>query len=61
MGKIDGFNPTTKAEFTEFAELLTKKITLYKAREEFPGFVDDLVRNIIVQSKYTSVILLNSS
>ncbi|XP_075981119.1 eukaryotic translation initiation factor 3 subunit j [Anticarsia gemmatalis] len=49
VGKLDAFNPNTKAEFTEFADLLTKKISLYKAKEEFPGFVDDLVRNIIVQ------------
>ncbi|CAG9795515.1 unnamed protein product [Diatraea saccharalis] len=48
-GKLDSFHPTTKAEFTEFAELLTKKITLYKTKEEFPGFADELIRNIIVQ------------
>lgn len=48
-GKIDGFNPNTKEEFNEFVEMLTKKITLYKSKEEFPGFVDDLVRNILVQ------------
>lgn len=48
-GKIDGFNPTTKAEFDEFADMLTKKISLYKSKEEFPAFVDDLIRNIIVQ------------
>ncbi|XP_063540792.1 eukaryotic translation initiation factor 3 subunit J [Cydia strobilella] len=49
VGKIDGFNPTTKEEFTEFAELLVKKIALYKAREEFPEFADELVKNIVVQ------------
>ncbi|GBP63647.1 Eukaryotic translation initiation factor 3 subunit J [Eumeta japonica] len=48
-GKIDNFNPTNKEEFTEFTELLIKKINLYKTKEEFPGFVDDLVRGIIVQ------------
>ncbi|CAB3251068.1 unnamed protein product [Arctia plantaginis] len=48
-GKIDNFNPTTKAEFNEFTEMLTKKINLYKSKEEFPAFVDDLVRNIVVQ------------
>lgn len=52
-GKKDGFNPTTKDEFNEFADLLTKKINLYKSKEEFPAFVDDLVRNIVVQSKYS--------
>ncbi|KAJ8717455.1 hypothetical protein PYW08_005854 [Mythimna loreyi] len=49
MGRIDGFQPTSKAEFTEFADMLTKKICLYKARDEFPAFVDELVRNILVQ------------
>ncbi|CAH0696064.1 unnamed protein product [Spodoptera exigua] len=49
LGKIDGFQPTTKAEFTEFADLLTKKICLYKAREEFPTFIDEFIRNIVVQ------------
>ncbi|XP_013196693.1 eukaryotic translation initiation factor 3 subunit J [Amyelois transitella] len=48
-GKLDTFNPTTKAEFTEFADLLSKKITIYKAREEFPGFAEDLFRSILVQ------------
>lgn len=33
--------------------MLTKKINLYKSKEEFPAFVDDLVRNIVVQSKYS--------
>ncbi|CAH1640451.1 unnamed protein product [Spodoptera littoralis] len=49
LGKIDGFQPTTKAEFTEFADLLTKKICFYKAREEFPTFIDEFIRNIVVQ------------
>ncbi|XP_050550877.1 eukaryotic translation initiation factor 3 subunit J [Spodoptera frugiperda] len=49
IGKIDGFQPTTKAEFTEFADMLTKKICLYKAREEFPTFIDEFIRNIVVQ------------
>lgn len=48
-GKIDSFNPTTKAEFTEFAELLSKKINFYKSKDEFPGFAEELFRNIIVQ------------
>ncbi|XP_023950340.1 eukaryotic translation initiation factor 3 subunit J isoform X2 [Bicyclus anynana] len=48
-GKLDGFNPTTKEEFTEFADLLCTKINLYKNREEFPAFVDELVKNIILQ------------
>lgn len=49
IGKLDNFHPTTKEEYTEFADLLTKKITFYKAKDEFPGFIDDLVKNILVQ------------
>ncbi|OWR47106.1 eukaryotic translation initiation factor 3 subunit J [Danaus plexippus] len=48
-GKLDCFHPTNKQEFTDFAELLCKKINIYKAKDEFPGFVDELVKNIIVQ------------
>lgn len=48
-GKLDCFHPTNKEEFTEFAELLTKKINIYKTKEEFPGFIDELVRSIVVQ------------
>ena len=48
-GKLDNFNPTNKEEFTEFADLLSKKINLFKTKEEFPAFVDDLVKSIAVQ------------
>ncbi|KAL0820141.1 hypothetical protein ABMA28_006075 [Loxostege sticticalis] len=49
VGKLDSFHPTTKEEFTEFSEMLSRKINIYKAREEFPPFVDELVRSILVQ------------
>ncbi|XP_068620140.1 eukaryotic translation initiation factor 3 subunit J-like [Battus philenor] len=48
-GKLDNFHPTTKEEFAEFGDLLCKKITLYKGKDEFPAFIDDLVKNILVQ------------
>lgn len=48
-GKLDSFVPTSKAEFTEFADLLSKKVCFFKAKEEFPMFVEDLFRNIMVQ------------
>ncbi|CAK1584861.1 unnamed protein product [Parnassius mnemosyne] len=48
-GRLDSFHPTNKEEFTEFAELLCKKINIYKSKEEFPGFVDELVKTIVVQ------------
>ncbi|XP_050352178.1 eukaryotic translation initiation factor 3 subunit J [Nymphalis io] len=48
-GRLDNFHPTNKEEFTEFGDLLCKKINFYKAKDEFPAFVDDLVKNIVVQ------------
>ncbi|XP_046970077.1 eukaryotic translation initiation factor 3 subunit J [Vanessa cardui] len=48
-GKLDNFHPTNKEEFTEFGDLLCKKINFYKAKDEFPAFIDDLVKNILVQ------------
>lgn len=48
-GRLDSFHPTTKEEFSDFAELIAKKVNYYKAKEEFPAFADDLVRNLIVQ------------
>ncbi|XP_047508449.1 eukaryotic translation initiation factor 3 subunit J [Pieris napi] len=47
-GKLDSFHPTNKEEFTEFGELLCKKINYYKSKEEFPAFIDDLVKDIVV-------------
>ncbi|CAK1553078.1 unnamed protein product [Leptosia nina] len=47
-GKLDSFHPTNKEEFAEFADLLCKKINYYKSKDEFPAFVDELVKNIVV-------------
>ncbi|XP_049877052.1 eukaryotic translation initiation factor 3 subunit J [Pectinophora gossypiella] len=55
VGKIDTFVPTTKAEFTEFADMLSKKICMFKAREEFPGFVEDLFRNIVAHMQSADI------
>ncbi|GAB0099684.1 Eukaryotic translation initiation factor 3 subunit J [Sergentomyia squamirostris] len=46
---IDAMVPTNKAEFTEYAEAISKKVSNYKNHEEFPGFIEDLVRNLCVQ------------
>ncbi|KAL7045920.1 hypothetical protein ACKWTF_002403 [Chironomus riparius] len=44
---IDSFNPNTKEEFAEFGDVLCKKITHFKARDEYAPFLDDLVRNLL--------------
>lgn len=43
---IDSFDPTTKEEFAEYSEALSKKIAQFKAKEEYVTFLDDLVRNL---------------
>jgi len=49
---IDSFNPKTKEEFAEFGDVLCKKISHFKAQEEFVPFLDDLVRNLLAGCKY---------
>lgn len=48
-GKLDSFHPTNTEEFKEFADLLSKKISYYKNKDEFPAFIDELVKSIVVQ------------
>jgi translation initiation factor 3 subunit J len=43
---LDSFNPTTKEEFAEFGEVISKTVTQFKSREEFVPFLDELVRNL---------------
>ncbi|KAJ9591801.1 hypothetical protein L9F63_001618 [Diploptera punctata] len=45
---IDAINPSTKEEFDELQSALTKKIQLYTKSPHFPGFAEDLIRNICV-------------
>uniref|UniRef100_A0A6B2E7Q4 Eukaryotic translation initiation factor 3 subunit J n=1 Tax=Phlebotomus kandelakii TaxID=1109342 RepID=A0A6B2E7Q4_9DIPT len=45
---IDAMVPTTKAEFTEYAEAISRKVSTFRSKDEFPGFVEDLVRNLCV-------------
>lgn len=51
LGGIDGMNPTSKAEFTEFSEALLKKIGQLKNQDEFPNFIEELVRGVCVHCK----------
>lgn len=43
---LDAFNPTTKEEFTEFADAICKKVSQFKMQDEYVSFLDDLVRNL---------------
>ena len=49
---LDNFNPSTKQEFSEFGASLAAKISSYKASEEYPKFVEELVRSICVHREY---------
>lgn len=40
---IDGMHPTTKEEFIELADALSKKIYNYRANPEYQGFLEDLL------------------
>lgn len=42
----DAANPTSKEEFSEYADALVKKITQHKLKEEYVPFLDDLVSKL---------------
>jgi hypothetical protein len=48
---LDSFNPKTKEEFAEYADVLCKKISQHKAHDEYVPFLDDLVRNLLAGCK----------
>lgn len=50
---IDAMLPTNKAEFTELAEAISKKVAQFKNDNEFSGFIEELIRNVCVNCKNT--------
>lgn len=54
VGSVDSSNPTTKEEFAEFSDVLIKRITQFKAKEEYINFLDDFVRNLLASCKLLS-------
>lgn len=58
---IDAMNPTTKTEFTEFADALSKKIGQYKSSDEFIGFVEKLVQDVCLNCEYILLLYVNCS
>lgn len=40
---IDGMHPTTKEEFSELAEAISKKLSNYRANTEYQGFLEELL------------------
>lgn len=49
---LDAFNPTNKTELAEFTDALSKKISQYKHLDDYPGFLEELVRNLCVTCEY---------
>lgn len=49
---IDAFNPTTKEEFTEFADAISKKISQFKTKDEYVPFLDELVSKLCAGRKF---------
>lgn len=49
---IDNRNPKTAEEFVEFGDAISKKVLQFRYEEEFPGFVEELVRSLCASCKY---------
>ncbi|XP_018321532.1 eukaryotic translation initiation factor 3 subunit J [Agrilus planipennis] len=45
-GSIDSMFPNNKEEFDELSEALSKKLQPFSKNEEFPGFAENIIRNI---------------
>lgn len=51
LSSIDSFNPTTKEEFSELSDVLVKKLSLLRAKEEYVPFLDEFLRNLLAPCK----------
>ncbi|CRK96438.1 CLUMA_CG009854, isoform A [Clunio marinus] len=52
---IDSFNPKTKEDFMEFAELLNRRIQIHKLHEEYVPFLDELVKGLCAGLQSTNI------
>lgn len=52
---IDAMNPTTKTEFTEFSDAISKKVSQFKIHSEYPVFVEELVRSVCAHLNSTDL------
>lgn len=55
---IDALQPKNKAELTELADAISRKVSQYKLLADFPGFLEELVRNVCANCKYFIEFLL---
>lgn len=49
---IDALQPKTKTELSELADAISKKVSQYKHLVDFPGFLEELVRNVCANCEY---------
>lgn len=49
---IDALQPKNKTELSELADAISKKVSQFKHLVDFPGFLEELVRNVCVNCKY---------
>jgi translation initiation factor 3 subunit J len=52
---IESFNPSTKEEFAEFADAISRTVSQFKTKLEYGSFVDDLVRNLCAGLSSTNI------
>lgn len=43
---IDAMHATNKAEFNELAEVISRKVHQYKHLDDFPIFIEELIRTV---------------
>lgn len=54
-GGIDGMHPTTKEEFAELADAISKKLSNYRAHQEYQGFLEDLLLKVFASLSSNSI------
>lgn len=54
-GGIDGMHPTTKEEFAELADAISKKLSNYRADPEYQGFLEDLLLKVFASLSSNSI------
>lgn len=52
LASIDSFNPTTKEEFSEMSDVLIKRLSALRTREEYVPFLDEFVRNLLAPCEW---------
>ncbi|XP_058126755.1 eukaryotic translation initiation factor 3 subunit J isoform X2 [Anopheles coustani] len=54
-GGIDGMHPTTKEEFADLADAISKKLSNYRAHQEYQGFLEDLLLKVFASLSSNSI------